>query len=93
MGAPARARRSGLTPTTTAIQEIRDSGAEYRCGEQPKQATACYNVVSERAATVFEFHPTHNHWHTGQVALFEVRKGSPTGAARRRQLDQDRRSA
>ena len=69
----------GTTPTTTAIQEIRDSGAEFRCGAQPKQATSCFTVVSEQAATVFEFHPTHNHWHTGQVALFEVRKGSPTG--------------
>lgn len=36
-------------------------------------------VVSERLASVFEFHPAHNHWHLGDVALFEVRKGSPTG--------------
>jgi Lysyl oxidase len=28
---------------------------------------------------LFEFHPQHNHWHIGDVALFEVRKGSPTG--------------
>ena len=27
----------------------------------------------------FEYHPTHNHWHTADVARFEVRKGSPTG--------------
>jgi hypothetical protein len=67
------------TLTTAAIQEIRDSGAQYECGTQPKQVTECYNVVSERVATVFEYHPTHNHWHTGQVALFEVRKGSPSG--------------
>ena len=66
-------------PTTNAIQEIRDSGAEFRCGLQPKQATTCHNVVSERVVTTFEYHPTHNHWHTGQVALFEVRRGSPTG--------------
>jgi hypothetical protein len=67
------------TTTTTAIQELRDSSAYYKCGEQPKQVTACYNVVSERAAGTFEYHPAHNHWHIGDVALFEVRKGSPTG--------------
>ena len=62
-----------------AVQEIRDSNAYYKCGEQPKQVTECYNVVSERLAGVFEYHPAHNHWHIGSVALFEVRKGSPTG--------------
>jgi hypothetical protein len=62
-----------------AIQEIRDSNAYYKCGEQPKQVTECYNVVSEQLAGLFEFHPAHNHWHIGSVALFEVRRGSPTG--------------
>ena len=63
----------------SAVQEIRDSNAYYKCGEQPKQITECYNVISERVAGTFEFHPAHNHWHIGDVALFEVRKGSPTG--------------
>jgi hypothetical protein len=67
------------TTTVTAVQEFRDSNAFYKCGEQPKQVTACYNVVSERPTSTFEFHPAHNHWHIGDVALFEVRKGSPTG--------------
>jgi Lysyl oxidase len=67
------------TSTVTAVQEFRDSNAFYKCGEQPKQVTACYNVVSERPTGTFEFHPAHNHWHIGDVALFEVRKGSPTG--------------
>ena len=70
---------SQATTTVRAVQEIRDSGAYYKCGEEPKQATACYNVVSERVAGAFEFHPAHNHWHIGDVALFEVRKGSATG--------------
>jgi hypothetical protein len=69
----------GTQPTTTAIQEIRSSGAKYRCGTQPKQVTECYTILAEHDATTFEYHPTHNHWHTGQVALFEVRRGSPTG--------------
>jgi hypothetical protein len=69
----------GESPTTTAIQEIRSSGAEHRCGTQPKQVTECYTLLAERPATVFEYHPTHNHWHTGQVALFEIRSGSPDG--------------
>jgi hypothetical protein len=67
------------TTTVTAVQEFRDSGALYKCGTQPKQVTVCYNVVSERSAGTFVFHPAHNHWHIGDVALFEVRKGSPTG--------------
>ncbi|HSK16145.1 MAG TPA: lysyl oxidase family protein [Gaiellaceae bacterium] len=72
------ARALGLT-TVSAVQELRDSGAYYRCGEQPKQVTECYEVVSEHVAGVFEFHPAHNHWHIGDTALFEVRQGSPTG--------------
>ena len=65
--------------TTTAVQEIRDSNAYYKCGEQPKQVTDCYNVVQEIRTGTFQYHPAHNHWHIGDVALFEVRKGSPTG--------------
>jgi hypothetical protein len=67
------------TATVTAMQEFRDANVYYKCGEQPKQVSACYNVVSERPAGTFAFHPAHNHWHIGDVALFEVRKGSPTG--------------
>ena len=67
------------TSTVTAVQEIRDSNHYYKCGEQPKQVTVCYNVIDEFRAGTFEFHPAHNHWHIGDVALFEVRKGSPTG--------------
>jgi hypothetical protein len=67
------------TATIAAVQEFRDANTFYKCGEQPKQVTECYNVVSERVAGQFEFHPAHNHWHIGDVALFEVRKGSPTG--------------
>jgi hypothetical protein len=67
------------TTTTTAVQEIRDSNNYYKCGEQPKQVTDCYRVVREHVAGTFEFHPAHNHWHIGDVALFEVRQGSPTG--------------
>jgi hypothetical protein len=48
----------------TAMQEIRDADG---------------NVVFEEPTSVYEFHPEHNHWHIGDVALFEVRKGSQTG--------------
>ena len=65
--------------TTTAYQEIRTSNAKYRCGTQPKQVTECYEIQSERAASVFEYHPTHNHWHTADAALFEIRQGSAAG--------------
>ncbi len=70
---------SSATTTVSAIQEIRTNNAYYKCGEQPKQVTFCYDVVEEFATGAFEFHPAHNHWHIGDVALFEVRKGSPTG--------------
>jgi hypothetical protein len=70
---------SDATTTVTAIQEIRTNNAYYKCGEQPKQVTFCYDVVQEFPTGSFEFHPAHNHWHIGDVALFEVRKGSPTG--------------
>jgi hypothetical protein len=70
---------SDALTTVSAVQEIRDSNTLYKCGEQPKQVTACYNVVREFVAGTFEYHPAHNHWHIGDVALFEVRKGSPTG--------------
>lgn len=49
---------------TNGIQEIRDANG---------------NVVEEFLASQYEFHPAHNHWHLGDVALFEVRSGSPTG--------------
>lgn len=49
---------------TNAIQEIRDASG---------------NVVSETVVSTYQFHPEHNHWHIGDIALFEVRQGSPTG--------------
>ena len=67
------------TTTTTAVQELRSSNDFYECGEQPKQVTACYTVLRDLPTGSFEFHPAHNHWHIGDVALFEIRRGSPTG--------------
>lgn len=67
------------TDVVSAVQEIRDSGALYRCGTQPKQVTECHNVISETVTGTYVFHPTHNHWHLGDIAQFDVRKGSPTG--------------
>ena len=67
--------------SVSAVQEIRDSGAYYKCGRQPKQVTDCYNVVSESTGGVFEYHPEHNHWHIGDIALFEIRKGDPVKGA------------
>ena len=70
----------GSTPMTVAWQEIRSNGSRYLCGTQPKPNDPCYTVLSEQAVSSFEYHPVHNHWHTADVARFEVRKGSPTGA-------------
>ena len=51
-------------PVTRAIQEIRDSDGE---------------VLLEHEAGEYVFHPAHNHWHIGDVALFEIRAGTPSG--------------
>lgn len=66
------------TTVTTAVQEIRDSNAPDRCGEE-RPGDPCFNVDSEHVAGTFVYHPEHNHWHIGSVALFEIRRGSPTG--------------
>ncbi len=49
---------------TNAIQEILDADG---------------NVVDAFVASTFAFHPAHNHWHIGDVALFEVRIGLDGG--------------
>jgi hypothetical protein len=69
----------GTAPITNAIQEIRSSNAQFLCGTQPKPSDPCYTVLQEQIVSTFEYHPTHNHWHTANVALFQVRQGSPTG--------------
>ena len=57
--------RPEFLPTVTrAVQEILDA-----------QGT----VVQEYVASTFEFHPAHNHWHIGDIALFELHADSPTG--------------
>ena len=50
--------------TQDAVQEILDKGG---------------NIVLEKVVSQFQFHPEHNHWHIGNVALFEVRVGSLSG--------------
>jgi hypothetical protein len=52
------------TEVTTAIQEILDADR---------------NIVREEVVSTFEYHPAHNHWHIGDVALFEVRKAKDNG--------------
>ncbi|MGH9264092.1 MAG: lysyl oxidase family protein [Acidimicrobiales bacterium] len=50
-----------------AIQQVLDS-------EDSSGDVVCEELVSE-----FAYHPTHRHWHTDGVALFEIRVGSPDG--------------
>lgn len=52
------------TLVTNAIQEILDADGDKVC---------------EKLVSTFEFHPEHNHWHIGDVALFEVRKAKDDG--------------
>jgi hypothetical protein len=68
---------SDAVSTVTAIQEIRDRNAYYACDLQITEPPDCYNVLASFPTGTFEFHPAHNHWHIGDVALFEVRKGDP----------------
>jgi len=48
----------GTASFTDAVQEIQDASG---------------NVLCEKVVSTFEFHADHNHWHVGDVALFEVR--------------------
>jgi len=68
----------GTAEITNAIQEIRSSNAQFLCNTQPKPSDPCYTVLSEKIVSTFEYHATHNHWHTADVARFEVRQGNPT---------------
>lgn len=52
------------TEVTNAVQQLLDAGG---------------NVVSETVVSRFEYHETHNHWHIGDVALFEVRHALDDG--------------
>jgi hypothetical protein len=53
----------------TAIQQVLDS-------EDSSGAVVC-----EKPVSTFVYHPTHRHWHTDGIAVFEVRVGSPSGPA------------
>ena len=62
-----RSRRSApRTPSTSA--------ASSRSPPIPATRSS-----TSRPSPIFEYHATHNHWHTADVARFEVRRGSPTG--------------
>jgi hypothetical protein len=57
--------RPDFQPTVTnAVQEILDADGQ---------------IAHEEIVSTYEFHPAHNHWHIGDVALFEVRAGRPDG--------------
>jgi hypothetical protein len=62
---------AGDSGTTTAIQDIWSTP-----GGQSDPASA---VVCSVATTQFEFHPAHNHWHIGSVALFAVHRADDDG--------------
>lgn len=53
---------SGTSGTTTAIQDVWST--EGGVGDPASR------IVCSFAATQFEFHPAHNHWHIGSVAQF-----------------------
>ena len=67
------------TSVVGAVQEIRTNNSYYSCESGMAEPPDCYEVLQSLPTGTFEFHPAHNHWHIGEVALFEVRKGSPTG--------------
>jgi len=52
------------TTVTNAVQEILDADG---------------NVAHEQVVSTFAFHEAHNHWHIGDVALFEVRPALDDG--------------
>ena len=62
-----RSRRSAARTTCTSA------------ASSPSRSRPATRSCASASTGTFEFHPAHNHWHIGDVALFEVRKGSPTG--------------
>lgn len=62
---------SGDGGTTTAIQEIWSTAGG---ASDPASRRIC-----SFRTTQFEFHPAHNHWHIGSVALFAVRRAADDG--------------
>ncbi len=54
----------GNSGAQLAIQEILDAGR---------------NIVDEVVVSEFDFHAEHNHWHIDDVALYDIRIGSPDG--------------
>ena len=62
----------GTNETTDACQEILDAPALGL--ENPEEHT-----VGQHLATTFTYHTQHNHWHIGNVALFEVRVANDDG--------------
>jgi len=80
----------GVNPTTTAIQEIRSSNAQYKCGEQPSPPIPATRSSRSRRSRSSS---TTRRTTTGIPPMsraFEVRKGSPDRTGRRLELDQDR---
>ena len=57
----------GTAPVTNAVQEILS------------QPAGGGTVVCEKVVSTFEYHETHNHWHVGDVAQFEVRYSKDSG--------------
>ena len=64
----------GINETTDGCQEILDAPAFGLANPEE-------HIVSQHLASTFEYHPGHNHWHLGDVALFEIRlaKHNDTG--------------
>jgi hypothetical protein len=65
---PFQIRAYNQEGVTRAYQEILDPGG---------------NVVSTKYVGAFEFHPSHNHFHMADVALYQLRANSPTGTLMR----------
>jgi Lysyl oxidase len=62
---------AGEGGTTTAIQDIWST--------QDGASDPASRIVCSIPTTQFEFHPAHNHWHIGSVALFAVRRAADDG--------------
>ncbi|MEB3327693.1 MAG: lysyl oxidase family protein [Candidatus Sericytochromatia bacterium] len=65
---PFQVRAYNQDGVTRAYQEILDPGGR---------------VVATKYVGAFEFHPSHNHFHLGDVALYQLRANSPTGSLMR----------
>jgi len=70
---------NGLANTGAGDLRLRPENHDGVTDAHQEILDADRNIVVDQVVSTFFFHPAHNHWHIDNVALFEIRQGTPTG--------------